>query len=318
MPGYLSEIKGRSEAFVASARRLSNENVVPSHDWPLVPNRLLVSEIRAWWNAQREGWSRQVSSFYDVLGRTVYWPLRFARDKLKGDRQVPPWDVYRKQEWAAVLHMVEEMFEKLEWLCDSGSELLRPYFVDALAGKSRVDMLGRLKAQHDGLDLAGELSAVVNGEMKSFQSSRPEMYRFYRRLNEVSAAVRPMTSVVLFSLGWGPAGDFVAPFLAEAATHTMAPIVAHVAGGTAVAVMGESAIAGTAEQGAGFLQAKFQKLQTAFATRRVEWLAGQLRERLLGSLPERLRAASQVPLSPEFREVTALAAELKRQLTFDA
>ncbi len=314
VPGYLGEIRGRSEAFVTSAQRLSSENVVPLHDWPSVPNRLLVAEIRTWWNGQREGWSRQVNSFYDMLGRTVYWPLRFARDKLKGDRPVPPWDAYRKQEWAAVLHMVEEMYDKLDWLRESGSELLRPFFQEALAGKSRVEMLGRLKSEHDAVDLSGELAATVNEEMQSFQSSRPEMYRFYRRLNEVSAAVRPMTSVVLFSLGWGPAGDVVAPFVADAAMHTMAPIVAHLAGGTAVAVMGESAITGTAEHGAGLLQAKFQKLQSAFATRRVAWLAGQLRCRLLGSLPERLRAASQVPASAEFQEVARLVAELKRQL----
>jgi hypothetical protein len=120
--------------------------------------------------------------------------------------------------------------------------------------------------------------------------------------------------VVLFTLGWGPAGHVVAPFVADAAAQAVVPIVADLAGGATAAVAGETALAGAAGKGVGFLQAKFQRLQVAFTARRAGWLAGLLKEHLLGTLPDDLQKAADVPQSEPFRRVREAIHTLEEQL----
>jgi CO dehydrogenase/acetyl-CoA synthase beta subunit len=112
----------------------------------------------------------------------------------------------------------------------------------------------------------------------------------------------------------GPTGHLVAPMLVNAATHTVVPIVADFAGGAAAAMAGETAISTAAGTGMGILQVKFQRLQTSFTARRAGWLAGLLKEHLLGTLPEDLRDAALVPESEPFHEVEKFVKILECQL----
>jgi hypothetical protein len=305
VPAYLREIEHRSAEFRAASARLSAESVAKVRDWPTIANYLLVNEIRAWWKRQQHGWARQINLVYDTVGQGITWPFRFARKQLRGD-EPPPLEPYRKSEWNAVLRAVEEVFERLTWMAESGSDLLRPRFEQLLAGKSRVELVEWLRRQHQQVDLEAELADTVDREMRHFQTGSPELYAFYRQLNNISAAVRPVTSVVLFTIGWGPAGHAVAPLLADAATHAVVPIVVDLAGGATAAVAGDAAIVEAAGRGAGFLQAKFHKLHTAFTTRRVNWLAGLLKSHLLGTLPEDLAQAGEIPQTAKFTEVKSL------------
>ncbi len=313
LPRYLSDVKNRSAEFLSAAERLSMESVVKVRDWPTVPKKLIVQEVRRWWKARQEGWSLHVHRFYDSMGNGITWPFRFARDHLR-DEPAPPFEEYRNAEWSCVLRTVEELFDKLSWMSESASDLLRPHFERLLAGRSREDLLLRLRSEHQKSDLEAELEAVVATQMQSFQQDSPEAYRFYRRLNNVSAAARPVTSVVLFTLGWGPAGEIVAPFVASAAAQAVVPIVADFAGGTATALAGETVITGAASQSAGLLQAKFQKLETAFTARRAGWLVQVLKADLLGSLPEEFQSAAHVPHSDEFKQVVSALDTLETQL----
>ena len=312
-PAYLAEVEQRSGEFQAAAARLSGESVAKIKDWPAVANKLLVDEIRRWWKRKQEGWAKQIHSFYGAVGQGVTWPYRFARRRIAYD-QTPPLEVYRNNEWEAILKTVEEVFDKLTWMTESGSRLLRPRLETVLAGKSRSELLERLKKEHQEVQLDVELEQVVAAEMDAFRSSSPELYKFYRQLNNVSAAVRPVTSVVLFTLGWGPAGHVVAPFVADAAAQAVVPIVADLAGGATAAIAGETALAGAAGRGTGFLQAKFQRLQAAFTARRAGWLAGLLKEHLLGTLPEDLQKAADVPQSEAFRRLHEAIHTLQTQL----
>lgn len=313
IPAYLEEIRRRSAEFEAAAERLSSESVVKIRDWPSIPNGLLVAEIRAWWRGQRQGWAQRVHSFYDVVGQGVSWPIRFAKDKLSTERE-SPLDLYRKQEWSATLRAVEEIVDRLTWMSESGSKLLQPRLEQLLEGKSRADLLERLRHEHDEIALQSELTAVVAAEMGKFQQDSPEMYRFQRQLSNVSAAVRPMATVVMFTLGWGPAGHVVAPLVADAATHAVAHVVADFAGGAVAAVAGEQALSGAAGHGTGMLQARFHKLQAAFAARRAGWLIGRLKELLLGSLPEDLQQAATLAELLEFQQVNQMLERLEQQL----
>jgi hypothetical protein len=313
VPEYLREVEHLSSEFLLASQRFSSESVVRIRDWPSIPNTLLVAEIRKWWKTHYEGWARHVHRFYDTVGQGVTWPFRFVKDRMQSE-QTHPLEVYRKQEWTILLKAVEEVFEKLSWMSESGNELLQPHFERLLAGKTREDLLDQLRIRHQEVNLDVELEDVVNAEMQSFQTDSPELYKFYKQLNHVSAAVRPMTSVVLFTLGWGPAGEVVAPLIANAAAHTIVPIVADFAGGAVAAVAGETALSGAAAQSTGFLQAKLQRLQTTFTARRAGWLVELLKDQLLGSLPEELQAAAEVPQSEEFQQVVTILNVLTEQL----
>jgi len=313
VPGYLREVRSRSADLRAAAEWLSSEGLVMIRDWPAVPNTLLVAEIRRWWRTQQHGWSKTVHGFYDAVGQGVTWPLRFARQRLQGSPP-PPMEEYRRSEWNAMLRTIEGIFEKLTLLSESGNALLRPHFERLLAGTPRAQLIERLRTLHAEVSLDDVLTDVVTAEMQVFQNNRPALYSFYRRLNEFSAAVRPMASVVLFTIGWGPAGHMVAPLLMNAATHTVVPIVADFAGGAAAAMAGETALTSAAGTGMGMLQARFQRLQEAFTARRVSWLAQLLKEHLLGTLPEDLHAAATVTGSEPFRLVEDCLRQLETHL----
>ena len=134
--------------------------------------------------------------------------------------------------------------------------------------------------------------------MRAFETGSPELYRFVRQLKNVSAAVRPLTSVVLFSIGWGPAAHAcrrLAP-LVDMGTHSVAPIIADFASGAAAAVAGDSAIAGTRE----FPRSPLSPPSNRFHEAPRRLALGHLKERLFGTVPADLQAAAAVPRTEAF------------------
>jgi 50S ribosome-binding GTPase len=312
LPAFLREIEGRSAAFETAAKWLSSESVIKVRNWPSIPNSLLVADIRLWWRERQHGLARRVHEFYDTLGRGIIYPFQVARDKLQGPA-LPPMDAYRRDEWGAVLTVVEEVYEKLTWLADSSDRLLKPFLDQMLAGRSRSQLLEELRTAHERVNFERELSEAVDSEMRAFETGSPELYRFVRQLKNVSAAVRPLTSVVLFSIGWGPAAHVLSPMVAplvDMGTHSLAPIIADFATGAAAAVAGDTAMASSAN----FLEARFRRLQTAFTKRRVDWLLARLKERLFGTVPQDLQAAATVPRTDAFAKLAAGVAHLEQQL----
>ncbi len=144
LPAFLREIEGRSAAFETAAKWLSSESVIKVRNWPSIPNSLLVADIRSWWRERQHGLARRVHEFYDTLGRGIIYPFQIAREKLQGP-VVPPMEAYRRDEWGAVLTVVEEVYEKLTWLADSSDRLLKPFLDQMLAGRSRSQLLEELR-----------------------------------------------------------------------------------------------------------------------------------------------------------------------------
>ncbi len=312
LPAFLREVESRSGAFESAAKWLSSESVIKVRDWPSISNPLLVAEIRAWWRQRQHGMARRVHEFYDTVGRGILFPLRLAGDKLRGP-SVSPLEQYRRNEWGAILSVIEEVYDRLNWLSESASQLLKPFLERMLAGQSRSQLLEQLHSDHERVDFAQELSLTVNSEMRAFEEGSPELYRFYRQLTNVSAAVRPLTSVVLFTLGWGPAAHVLSPMLApvvDLGTHTLVPIVADFASGAAAAVGGDAALA----SGANLLEARFRRLQTAFTTRRIDWLLTRLKDQVFGAVPRDLQTAAEVTCSEPYRKLAQAAAGLNQQL----
>lgn len=301
-PAYLREVRLRSEDLAATAERLTSDSVVTIRNWPSPATSVVVSHVREWWRQHQRGWARRINSVYSTVGAGVAWPFRAARNAIVGQPD-PPLEDYRRREWDAVLTTVDELYDRLEWMAQSGSELIRPRIEAALAGSSRRQLLELLRDRHAEVDIEGELTEVIDQELSRFRTDSPELYRFYNQLHNVSAAVRPLTSVVLFSVGFGPAGEVVAPFVADAAAQAMVHVVADVTGGATVAVAGEAAVSGAAGRGAGVLQAWFHRMYGAFTARRAEWLTRLIHSELLGSLPEDLLTAAQIPEAAEYQAV---------------
>ena len=309
VPLWLRELKRRSEEFSSAAEKLSSESVAKIRNWPPIGNDLLVDEVRRWWKSRQQGWARKVNGFYDTVGGVVTAPFRFARDKISGP-PADPIDSYREREWSAILQTVDEVYEKLEFMAESGADLLKPRLQQMLAGKSRADLLEKLRSDHEQVNFEVEIEQTVDSEMRAFEEGSPDLYAFYRQIHNLSAAVRPAASVVFFALGAGPAGEAVAPLVAETASQAIATVVADFAGGTVAAVAGEKAVSEAAGKGSGFLQAKFQRLQTTFISSRVNWLVERLKNDLLGSLPEEFDLIASIPRSEEYDVVQAAIREL--------
>jgi hypothetical protein len=313
LPAFLREVESRTSAFESAAKWLSSESVIKVRDWPTVSNQLLVAEIRAWWRQRQHGLARRVHEFYDTVGRGMIYPFRLAGDRLRGPA-ITPLEQYRRNEWGAILTVIEEVYDRLNWLSESASSLLKPFLEQMLAGKSRSQLLEQLRADHERVDFSRELSLTVNAEMRAFEEGSPELYRFYRQLTNVSAAVRPLTSVVLFSLGWGPAAHVLSPVLApvvDMGAHSLAPIVADFATGAAAAAGGDVALA----SGVNLLEARFRRLQTGFTTRRVDWLLSRLKDQVFGAVPRDLQTAAEVTLSDAYQRMSEAAIRLQQQLT---
>ncbi|MEZ6129061.1 MAG: GTPase domain-containing protein [Planctomycetaceae bacterium] len=309
LPAHLKHLKAASEELSIASEKLSSEAVLKIRDWPSPPNSSFVDEIRAWWKSRQQGWARKVNTFYDTLGIGITWPIRMARNAIQGE-PVPPIDRYREAEWSAVLTTVEELLDKLQWMADTGNRMVKPRVEAILAGASRAQLLSRLKKHHAAVDFEAELRDTVASEMARFSEDSPELFKFYKQLHNVSAAVRPMTSVVLFSLGMGPAGETVAPLVANTAANMVVHVVTDVAGGTAAAVAGDTALSSAAGTSSGMLQAWFHRLHSVFTERRVEWLTKLIRSELLGDLPEEMQAAAELPSSVEYQAVTSALSQL--------
>ena len=80
------------------------------------------------------------------------------------------------------------------------------------------------------------------------------------------------------------------------------------------AAVGDTAISGTAATGAGYLEARFRKLHVAFTAQRAGWLAGLLKQHLLGTLPEDLKRAAEIRQSAECRRVRELTHTIRELL----
>ncbi|MEZ6125671.1 MAG: GTPase [Planctomycetaceae bacterium] len=309
LPAHLKELKNSSDELAATSEKLSSEAVLKIRDWPSPPNASFVDEIRLWWKARQEGWAKRVNTFYDAVGAGLTWPFKAARTAIQGE-PVPPIDKYREAEWSAILTTVEELYDKLQWMADTGNRMVKPRVDAILEGASRARLLENLRRRHAEVDFAEELRDTVATEMEAFSSDSPELFRMYRQLHNVSAAVRPMTSVVLFSLGMGPAGEAVAPLVAHTAANMVVHVVTDVAGGTVAAVAGDAAISGAAGAGSGLLQTWFHRLHSVFTERRVAWLTKLIRSELLGDLPEDMHSAANLTASDEYRTVTGAVSRL--------
>lgn len=241
------------------------------------------------------------------------WPYRKARESLSGPQESPI-ELYRQKEWSAILETVKRIFDRLEFMSETDNKVLSERLKTLLDGKSRSELFRLLENAHKTLDLEQELKETVASEMCRFQEQSPNSYQFFKRIDQISAAVRPATSVALFMVGFGPAGDAAAQAMAHSAFGSVVHVAGDVVGGTAAAAVGETAVSSGASSLSANLEARFRALHAAFVARRVTWLLEQLQEHLWGSFLEDLQTGAGICQSEEFLAVEELVRKLQRTI----
>lgn len=309
IPSYLDELRQRSSEFRTAAELLTGRQLARISNWPTIPNRLLVNEIRRWWRSQRQGWTKSVHDFYNTIGDGVLRTVRWARDRISGT-EIDPIEQYQRAEHEVILTAIENLLDGLHQLAELGNDLLRPRIAKLLTGERRAELLQRINAGHSQLQLEAELQDVVAAQMQAFRSDSPQMFDFVKQLDSLAAAARPVTSVALFFAGGGPLGHAVAPVAHDVAFQA----VLHIAGGTGAVIAGETALSGTTS-GLRAVEAHFRQLHVAFTTHRLEWLGRQLKDNLLGTLQDELQLAAGIPNSAAFQSVRRVVESLRIQIS---
>jgi hypothetical protein len=308
-PAYLATVRAAAGEFAAAAAALSATEMARVA-WPTLPAGVLVEEIRQWWDAARQGWSRQIHGFYRVLGRGVTWPARAAWEALTPPRP-EPLAAFHQRERAAILLAVEKLLDELQRLSRVGNQTLRPRLERLLGGRARATLLTGVAAAHQGLPAVDDdYRAFLRSELDAWKDANPRAVRFLQTLDHAAAVARPAITISLAVSGWVLAGDLVG----QAALHTAGHLATEAAIAGGITGGGEALVSTTSE---GVRQAAarlFGRLQSRYAQQRAEWLAEWLERELLGDLLAELRRGAEVPQVAAFAEVQAATAALAAHL----
>jgi hypothetical protein len=303
LPAYLAEVRAAAEQFAAAAVALSATEMARVA-WPNLPSGVLVEEMRQWWDAGRNDWSRRVHGFYRYVGRGVMKPLRAAWSAVAGPAE-DPLAAFRRQEKTAMIAAVERLLDELQRLSQVGNAILQPRLERVLGGRARAELLDKIESAHRDLPpVDDEFRTVLRTELDALKAAYPRTTRWFQTLDQAVAVARPAITVTLFISGGVVAGDL----LGQAAMHA----AGHIAADAAIATGIAEAVVPAAGEGLRQAAARlFRRLQACFAQRRAQWLAGLLEEQLLGDLLAELRQGAAVVERSAYREVEAGMAELK-------
>ena len=313
LPAYLDRITAAAGQFEVAHRALAASEMARVA-WPAVPPRILVDEIRDWWDDSRPPWSKSVHGFYRKLGEGVTWPIRRAWRMAQPSGE-DPLAAFHRGEREAIVMAVEKMLDELARLAQVGNDTLRPKLLRLLGGTARQELLARVQAAHQALpDVDDDYRVFLRTELDAWRKQVPGVVRFLRSLDHVAAVARPAITVLLFVSGWHVAGDLAGQAAAHAATHTVGQLAQEAAIAGGIAGGGEALVSSTSEgvrQAAGRL---FIRLQSRYARQRAAWLAHWLEQELLGDVLADLHRGAEVAQSPEFREVQAIIPALQAYL----
>ncbi len=310
VPEFLRKIENAAGDFAQAVKILSAKELARV-EWPALPTGLLIEEIRDWWNETRPPWSRRVHGFYRAVGRGAMAPFAAAWRSIAGEPE-DPLVAFRRREREATLSAVEFLIDELQRLSQLGNDTLKPRLTELLRGRSRADLLDRVRTAHEALPATDDDYRVfLRDELNAWRENNATAATVLRSLDHVAALARPAISVALFFTGLHFAGDIVGQAASQAAAHAAGQLAAEAAITGGIAGGGEALVAGTSEGAAQAAARLFLRLQARYAQQRAQWLAGWLETELLGGLLADLRAGASAPSEDCFIETKAVVAELQ-------
>ncbi len=288
LPAYLERIRTTAGDFASAAKILSAQEMARV-DWPMLPSGVLVEEIRDWWDANREAWSRRIHGFYRVLGRGVTWPIRAAWSTMSGPN-VDPLVAFQQQERAAIVAAVGKLLDELDRLSQIGNDTLRPRLLKLLGGHARAELLARVQSAHEQLPAVDQhYREFLCGELDKWKQENPRVVRFLQSFDHLAALARPAITIGLFFTGLHFAGDLAGQAAVHAAGHTASQIATEAAITGGITGGGEALVSTTSEGVSQAAARLFLRLQSRYAQQRAQWLATWLESELLGTLLAELR-----------------------------
>jgi hypothetical protein len=302
--GYLDQIRAASGRFADAADALSDAKLARVQ-WPSLPARILVDEIRTWWDAQRPGWSRRVHGFYRRLGDGLIWPVRQAWQAV-----APPSENSRRTfqdiERDTVVSAVNQLLIEMQRLSRVGNDILSQRIEPLMTGGVRERLLKSVQEAHAKLEpVDDDYQAFLRGELADWAKNNPRALWALRSVDYVGAVARPAVTVTLAVSGWVFAGGLVQEAAVQAAGHTASHLATEVAITGGVTGGGEALVSG-ANRGLRHAVAQlFGRLQTRYAEQRAGWLADWIEREMLGDLLEELRLGAQVARSDAMTQVVA-------------
>lgn len=309
-PAYLREVQARSQQFQDAAEVFATRSLVRHADWPAPPNALIVDEMWKWWDVHREAWTSKIHGFYAHIGHWLSGGIRMVRDRLRGTPQTVPLDEYRREEWDAIVRVLQQVYDQLRVVTTLGNELLTSRLDRLLAGTTCESVLERLRHDHDAFDFAELVRELVETEMAALRSDRQHLFDILRNADRAAAVARPMLTLLL-ALGGGFGAEHL---LMGAATQSITHVAIDATAAAGTTVAGEAAVE-SATSVLGQAKAWLLQLHEKFKVRREAWLIAELQQHLLGDLLLELQRGAAVPQSESFLKVESLVHELEDQLS---
>ncbi|MCA8989641.1 MAG: GTPase domain-containing protein, partial [Planctomycetaceae bacterium] len=302
IPSFLENIRSQARIHADAQERLTSRMQDLAVSWPVLPNRIVIQEIRNWWKENRTGWQASVHGFYDTIGHGLMWPIRQFQSS--DENEEPAWlTSYRNEEWRTIQIQLSAIYDRLEALADHGHPVLAPRLKKLVAGQTRQQTIARLKAAHQESGFDRELQALVRVQMTHFRDERKDWYQMFKRLDSFAAAARPAVTVGLFATGFGPVGNAVMPVMTDTALQAALHFAGDITAGTVTAAVGEQALSSGTSTGMRFLEAWFHQFHHSFVEIRKNWLLQQLQLHVWGNLLEDLQSAAAIPRSELFATV---------------
>ncbi|HVW00796.1 MAG TPA: GTPase domain-containing protein, partial [Planctomycetaceae bacterium] len=230
-PAYLEELRARSRDFEGAAELMTSQQLARIQNWPALPNRILVNEIRHWWRMQRQGWTRTIHETYNVLGDGLVWGFRWAKEKLNGP-EPDPLENYRRQERDVMLAAIGDLYDGLTNLSRLGNELLRPRLANLLGGNERSQLINEVSRALDQVRLEEEIREPRTQQFVPQPAEIRESVVQVADGREHHVALLP--AVALERVGLGPVELLLRP--AEAPRHTVAQHVVGLVNGAGPAL----------------------------------------------------------------------------------
>lgn len=288
LPAYLRHLHARANEY-AEALRVLEAKAGLHIAWPL-PNNVFQQEILNWWDESRPVWARTIHGAYrKVFGGVINLVVKAVGQLRKPEdaASVAQTDNYQRREWAAIQTAVADLFTQLEQIAATGNALIRPLLERLLSGKSRGELLERVKAAHAALPTVDDdFRQFLRGELENLRRRYPKFVQGMRAADNLAALARPAISVVLIWTGLDVAGNVAAHMFVDGA------ITAGVAGA------GEAAVVGAGEGVRAAAARAFRHLEQRYAENRRDWLTQLLRKELLGETLDHLQQGANLHSLP--------------------
>jgi hypothetical protein len=307
-PSYLRDISSRSQQYRDAADVFASRSLIRHADWPAPPNSLIVDEMWKWWDQHREVWTSSVHGFYAHVSRWMTGGVRIVRERIWG-APIVPLDEYRREEWDAIVRVLQQVYDRLRVITTLGNELLTSRLERLLSGTTCESVIQQLRKEHDEFDFTNLIDSLVDAEMTSMRTDRQKLFSVMRNADRAAAVARPVLTLLLAFGGAFGAEQMLVNVASQSLTHVA--VDATVAAGTTVA--GNAAV-DTATGVLGQVKAWLLQLHLKFKAKREEWFTEQLRKHLLGDLIDELQTGGAIPDGIAFADVEKLLGEFRARL----